>query len=67
MVIPRINFTAHSTPAYAKTIDRAVHVKIYPRPRDLAESRGVLRVLQQYGDVVMYKNLKVGCCMALTC
>lgn len=36
-----------------------VHVKIHPRPRNLAESREVLRVLQQYGEVVMYKHLKV--------
>ncbi|MCJ1470882.1 hypothetical protein MMC07_009529 [Pseudocyphellaria aurata] len=35
-----------------------VHVKIHPRPRNLAESREVLRVLQQYGEVVMYKHLK---------
>lgn len=39
---------------------QAVHVKIHPRPRNLAESREVLRVLQQYGEVVMYKHLKVG-------
>lgn len=36
-----------------------VHVKIHPRPRNLAESREVLWVLQQYGEVVMYKHLKV--------
>ncbi|KAL8673796.1 MAG: hypothetical protein Q9168_001808 [Polycauliona sp. 1 TL-2023] len=36
----------------------AVHVKIFPRPANLAESKEVLRVLQQYGEVVMYRNLK---------
>ena len=38
---------------------QAVHVKMYPRPSNLAESREVLRVLQQYGEVAMYKHLKV--------
>ncbi|KAL8899713.1 MAG: hypothetical protein Q9192_001449 [Flavoplaca navasiana] len=38
--------------------DCAVHVKIFPRPGNLAESREVLRVLQQYGEVVMYRHLK---------
>lgn len=36
----------------------AVHIKIHPRPRNLAESRQILRVLQEYGRVVMYKHLK---------
>ncbi|KAL8695100.1 MAG: hypothetical protein Q9218_000378 [Villophora microphyllina] len=31
---------------------------MYPRPQNLAESRQVLRVLQQYGEVVMYRHLK---------
>ncbi|KAL9118102.1 MAG: hypothetical protein Q9187_005356 [Circinaria calcarea] len=37
---------------------RAVHIKIHPRPRNLAESRQVLRVLERYGEVVMFKHLK---------
>ncbi|KAL9585061.1 MAG: hypothetical protein Q9212_001751, partial [Teloschistes hypoglaucus] len=36
----------------------SIHVKISPRPQNLAESRQVLRVLQQYGEVVMYRHLK---------
>lgn len=56
---PRVAFAGQSIPAYARTIGRAVHVKIYPQPRNLAESTEVLRVLQQYGEVVMYKQLKV--------
>lgn len=36
----------------------AVHIKIHPRPRNLAESRQILQVLQEYGRVVMYKHLK---------
>lgn len=36
----------------------AIHIKIHPRPRNLAESRQILQVLQEYGRVVMYKHLK---------
>ncbi|KAL8839382.1 MAG: hypothetical protein Q9170_001776 [Blastenia crenularia] len=36
----------------------SVYIRISPRPRNLAESREVLRVLQQYGEVVMYRHLK---------
>ncbi|KAL8850613.1 MAG: hypothetical protein Q9221_004483 [Calogaya cf. arnoldii] len=42
----------------ANWADCAVHVKIFPRPANLAESREVLRVLQQYGEVVVYRHLK---------
>ena len=37
----------------------SVHIRVYPRPRNLAESREILRVLEGYGEVVMYKHLKV--------
>lgn len=37
----------------------AVHIRVYPRPRNLAESRVILRVLEKYGEVVVYKQLKV--------
>lgn len=67
MAAPRVAFAGQSIPAYAKTVGRAVYVKIYPQPRNLAESREVLRVLQRYGEVVMYKHLKVRCYMALAC
>ena len=50
---------ASSKPAYTRTAGRAVHIKIQPRPLSLFESRQVLRTLQKYGDVVMYKHLKV--------
>lgn len=39
--------------------NRALHLKIHPRPANLAESREVLRMLQTFGDVVMFKSLKV--------
>ena len=38
---------------------RAIHIKLFPRSRNIAESRQVLRVLERYGEVVMYKHLKV--------
>ena len=59
MVAPRVALASQSIPAYARTAGRAVHVKIHPRPRNLYESREILRVLQQYGEVAMYKHLKV--------
>ncbi|KAL9103244.1 MAG: hypothetical protein Q9163_001695 [Psora crenata] len=49
---------SQSLPAYARTIDRAVHVRIYPRPANIAESRHILSVLQKYGEVVYYQHLK---------
>ena len=51
--------TTRSIPAWAKTAGRAVHIKIHPQPRNLAESRGILHMLQEYGEVIMYKHLKV--------
>ena len=40
-------------------LGRAVHVKIHPRPRSLNESRDVLRVLERFGEVAVFKHLKV--------
>ncbi|KAF2091033.1 hypothetical protein K490DRAFT_53954 [Saccharata proteae CBS 121410] len=34
-----------------------VHLTIHPRPSSMAESREVLRLLQQFGEVVMFRNL----------
>lgn len=59
MAASRVAVAGLTLPAWAQTAGRAVHVKIHPRPLDLAESREVLRVLQQYGEVIMYKQLKV--------
>lgn len=55
----RVAQAARSFSAYADTTGRAIHIKIHPEPQNLAESTEVLRVLQQYGEVVMYKHLKV--------
>ncbi|MCJ1396544.1 hypothetical protein MMC18_009435 [Xylographa bjoerkii] len=52
---------ASGTVAFAAAkslVGRAVHIKIHPRPRTVQESREVLRVLEQYGEVTMFKNLK---------
>lgn len=38
---------------------RAVHIRIHPRPANMAEGRGVLRVLQRFGQVVVFKSLRV--------
>ena len=60
MAAPRtIAAIASSLPAYTRTAGRAVHIKIHPRPLNLSESRHVLRTLQEFGDVIMYKHLKV--------
>lgn len=38
---------------------RAVHVRIGPRPRNIHESREVLRVLKTFGEVASFRNLRV--------
>lgn len=53
MATSRVSLTASAVAG------RAVHIKIHPRPRNISESRQVLRVLERYGEVVMYKHLKV--------
>lgn len=63
MAATKLNSARQSIGHSLKTLTGStVHVKIHPRPRNLAESREVLRVLQQYGEVVMYKHLKVSLC-----
>lgn len=39
--------------------NRAVHVKVFPRTRNIRESREFLRVLKEFGPVVSYRNLNV--------
>jgi len=41
-------------------IGGAVHIRIVPRPRNLGESREILRILEKFGEIVMFKHLKVG-------
>ncbi|KAH0361657.1 hypothetical protein KCU65_g8557, partial [Aureobasidium melanogenum] len=37
---------------------RAVHLRLHPRVETLAESREILRLMQQYGRVEMFRNFK---------
>ena len=49
-----------STVAAGKSaLSKAVHLKIYPHPQNLRESREVLRILQKFGTVEMFKSLRV--------
>ena len=43
----------------------AVHIEIHPRPKNLAESREIMHVVQGYGELSMFKHLKVRAQMAL--
>lgn len=40
------------------TAGRAVHLRLFPRPSSINESREVLRLLSQFGEVEYFKNLK---------
>ncbi|PQE25612.1 Dimethylglycine oxidase protein [Rutstroemia sp. NJR-2017a BBW] len=48
---------AHAQAA-AELASRTVHVKVHPTARTLAERREVLRVLEGFGEVVMFRCLK---------
>lgn len=38
---------------------RTVHLKVYPTARTFAERREVLRVMESFGEVAMFRSLKV--------
>lgn len=38
--------------------NRGVHLQITPRPSNLGESREILRLLSQFGEIDYYKSLK---------
>lgn len=40
------------------TTSRAVHLRITPRPSNLGESREILRLISQFGEVEYFKNLR---------
>jgi hypothetical protein len=40
------------------TANRAVHMKITPRPADLEQSREILKLVSRFGEVEYYRNLK---------
>jgi len=40
------------------TINRAVHLRITPRPSNISDSREILRLVSQFGEVEYFKSLK---------
>jgi hypothetical protein len=40
------------------TAGRAVHLRITPRPSNISDSREILRLVSQFGEVEYFKNLK---------
>jgi hypothetical protein len=38
---------------------RTIHIKIHPTARSFPERREVLRVIERFGEVEMFKSLKV--------
>lgn len=40
------------------TVSRALHLRILPRPSNLGESREILRLLSQFGEIEYFRNLK---------
>lgn len=51
--------TATTSAAAKALLGRTVHVKVKPRPRSLAESQQILHVLRRYGEISVFKHLKV--------
>jgi len=49
---------AFRSPSVMNLASRTVHVKIYPTVRSFAERREVLRVLEQFGEVAMFRSFK---------
>jgi len=37
---------------------RSIHLRIVPRPTNLSESREIFRVLQRFGEISVFKNLR---------
>lgn len=37
---------------------KAIHIRIYPTPIDIAERKGVLNVLRGYGEIDTFRNMK---------
>ncbi|KAI9703030.1 MAG: hypothetical protein M1820_006021 [Bogoriella megaspora] len=44
--------------AASQIASKAVHIKIWPQPADFQESREILRILQRFGEVTMFKTKK---------
>jgi len=61
MAAARIHYGIRTFTSSAKDglFGGAVHIRIVPRPRNLGESREILRILEKFGEIVMFKHLKV--------
>jgi hypothetical protein len=46
-------------PSAAALAARSVHIKVYPTAHSLPERRQVLRVLERFGGVEMFRSLRV--------
>ncbi|KAK5121192.1 hypothetical protein LTR85_005676 [Meristemomyces frigidus] len=50
---------ASSLPSLVRpTANRAVHLRITPRPSNIGESREIMRLVSQFGEVEHFKNMK---------
>ncbi|KAI9742216.1 MAG: hypothetical protein M1818_004116 [Claussenomyces sp. TS43310] len=49
---------AASKAAISALAERSIHIKIHPVARDIAERREVVRVLERFGEVDMFRSLK---------
>lgn len=50
---------ASSLPSLVRpTANRAVHLRITPRPSNIGESREILRLISHFGEIEFFKNLK---------
>lgn len=38
---------------------KAVHITVFPHPENIRESRELLRVLQTFGEMLMFKSYRV--------
>jgi hypothetical protein len=47
-----------ATTIMRSTANRAVHLKIHPRPMDLEQSREILKLITRFGEVEYYRSLK---------
>ncbi|KAH7351239.1 hypothetical protein BKA65DRAFT_254756 [Rhexocercosporidium sp. MPI-PUGE-AT-0058] len=50
--------SASITSAARSLSPRTLHLKVYPTPRTFAEQREVLRVIERFGEVSVFKSLK---------
>lgn len=56
--IPDTNVHPKMASLVRSTANRAVHLRIIPRPSNLGESKEILRLVSQFGEVEYFKNLK---------